>query len=55
METKDQKQQRPWWMVNGVTEPLGDVGQDRLFLERIVLRGEERRPPEEPTSKRTRS
>jgi len=30
---------RPWWMINGAPEPLGDIGIDRIFGEWIRLTG----------------
>jgi hypothetical protein len=32
---------RPWWMINGATEPVGNIWTDRLFMEWIRLNGPE--------------
>ena len=42
MDQKKRKTPRPWWMINGAPEPLGDVFMDRYFHEWIRMKGEER-------------
>lgn len=48
MNDKHNSNERPWWMVEGAPEPLGDVNQDRLFNEWIRLSGFEPEPGDEP-------
>ena len=26
---------RPWWMINGLREPMGDIDRDHLVAERL--------------------
>lgn len=41
MKAKKTRNPRPWWMINGAPEPLGDVGFDRYFHEWIRAQGSE--------------
>jgi hypothetical protein len=38
---------RPWWMINGAPEPVGNLWTDRLFGEWIRLQGPEEDVDEE--------
>lgn len=35
MNTEQKLSRRPWWMINGAREPLGDVNTDYLDGERF--------------------
>ncbi|MBF0495867.1 MAG: hypothetical protein HQK58_04730, partial [Deltaproteobacteria bacterium] len=32
---------RPYWMITGACEPIGDIFTDRLYFETLRDRGEE--------------
>ena len=52
MDEKKKRIPRPWWMINGAPEPLGDVFADRSFPEWIRLRGGESRDDRSTDEKR---